>query len=55
MPLTDSTKAYINKENVNAAGQNKTMTPKQKLAVQLEGKMREPMDHKVEEIRNAVR
>jgi ribonucleoside-diphosphate reductase subunit M2 len=54
MPLTDSTKVYSNKENVvNAAGQAENMTPKQKLASQLEGKMREPMDHKVEVIREA--
>jgi ribonucleoside-diphosphate reductase subunit M2 len=54
MPLTDSTKVYSNKENVvNAAGQAANMTPSQKLAAQLEEKMREPMDHKVDVIREA--
>ena len=46
MPLSDSTKSYNNKEN--------TMTPKHKLPVHLEGKMREPMEHKVEVIKQAV-
>lgn len=56
MPLSDSTKVYNNKENVvNAAGQPAKMTSKQALASQLEGKMRAPMEHKVDVIREAVR
>lgn len=44
MPLTDATNVIHNKENV---------TPKQKLAAQLEGAMRKPMVHNVDVIKDA--
>jgi len=47
MPLTDATNTYNNKENQNA------LTPKMKLAAQLEDNMRKPMVHTVDVIKEA--